>query len=319
MAFDHTSHSMQKPLVHIGFPKALSSWMQKFLFQPEQGFLNVLDSLRTTISVIDPTPFSFDESACLKYINENIQKTQNSETLVPVCSAEALIGNPYCGGYNAKQNADRIKQLFPDARILLIVREQRQLMRSLYKTMIVWGMPHSIARLLKPKDSSLAPQFNLDFLRFDLATAYYQEIFGPENVLVMPYEAFIEDPKNFMLAIMNHANCLPTPAFQKLPWRKKINKNQPLFYLYIQRLKNLLLSTPFNYAGPIPSTEARTRQRIINSKNNSLPSFTKNWFEDDFRQFIDREFQGKFGESNAKLQRLTGLNLEVYGYEIAGK
>lgn len=317
MAFDHQAHALHPPLVHIGFPKALSSWMQKSLFKPEQGFLNVLDSLHTTIGVIDPTPFRFDESLCIRFMEEALKKHPGMDNLVPVCSAEALIGNPYCGGYNAKQNADRIKQLFPDARILLIVREQRQLMRSLYKTMIVWGMPHTIKRLLNPRDTSLAPQFNLDYLRFDLATDYYQQLFGRENVLVMPYEAFIEDPKHFTRQIFQHANCSPTAAFERLPWKKRVNKNQPLVSLYLQRLQNLLLSSPFNYAGPLASTEERGHQRIKRSKNNPLPAFTNNWFEDDFRQTVSSAFAGQFASSNARLQQLTGLDLAAYGYEIS--
>jgi hypothetical protein len=315
MPFDHQAYSLRPPLVHIGLPKALSSWMQKSLFKPEQGFLNVLDSLHTTISVIDPTPFRFDESLCIRFIEETLNKHPGKNGLVPVCSAEALIGNPYCGGYNAKQNADRIKQLFPDARILLIVREQRQLMRSLYKTMIVWGMPHTIKRLLNPKDTSMAPQFNLDFLRFDLAVAYYQQLFGAGNVLVMPYEAFGIDPQHFTRTILEHAGCTPTAAFNQLPWKKKVNKNQPLLNLYLQRLQNLLLSSPFNYTGPLESTEARVHQRIRRSKSNPFPAFTHTWFEDDFRQTINCAFAGQFSDSNTRLQQLTGLELRQYGYE----
>jgi len=318
MAFDHQSHALQTPLVHIGFPKALSSWMQKSLFKPEQGFLNVLDSLCTTISVIDPAPFSFDESLCIRFIEQSLEKNNGGNNLVPVCSAEALIGNPYCGGYNAKQNADRIKQLFPNARILLIVREQRQLMRSLYKTMIVWGMPHTIKRLLNPDDTSLVPQFNLDFLRFDLATAYYQQLFGKDNVLVLPYEAFTIAPETFTHKIFQHAGVNPTAAFKKLPWEKKVNKNQPLINLYFQRLLNLLLSSPFNYAGLLPSTEKRVHQRIKRSKKNPFPAFTNDWFEDNFRQTVNHVFSGQFTESNTRLQQLTGLDLASYGYEISG-
>jgi len=314
MAFDHQSHELHRPLVHIGFSKALSSWMQKSLFKPEQGFLNVLDSLCTTISVIDPTPFCFDESLCIRFIEEALAKNNGGNSLVPVCSAEALIGNPYCGGFNAKQNADRIKQLFPDARILLIVREQRQLMRSLYKTMVVWGMPHTIKRLLNPRDTSLAPQFNLDFLRFDLATAYYQQLFGKDNVLVLPYEAFAIAPEAFTHKILQHADCTPTAAFKRLPWDKKVNKNQPLVNLYFQRILNLFLSSPFNYAGILESTEQRVHQRIKRSKKNLFPSFTNDWLEDDFSQTVNNAFSGQFAESNARLQQLTGLDLTSYGY-----
>ena len=317
MAFDHCAHGMQPPLIHIGFPKAMSSWLQKFLFQPEQGYINILDSLRTTISVIDPSPFTFDESKCRAFIEETLSKTPNYQRLVPVCSAEALAGNYYCGGFNAKQNADRLKILFPDAKILFIVREQRSLMRSLYKTMVVWGMPHSIKRLLNPKHTSLVPQFNLDLLRFDLTTAHYQELFGRDNVLVLPYESFIRDPKNFVTKILSHTQCMATTAFEKLPWKRKLNKNQPLLNIYIQRLKNLFLKTPFNYAAPLELTEARIAANIKNSKSSKLPAFTHNWFEDDFNQTVSHAFAGQFSASNLHLEHLTGLQLSQYGYDVA--
>lgn len=316
-AFNHEAHGLPAPLVHIGFPKALSSWLQKSLFKPEQGFLNILDSLHTQISVIDPTPFNFDGSLAKQFIEKKLAASNDYSHLVPVCSAEALIGNPYCGGYNAKQNADRLKQLFPDARILIIVREQQKLIRSLYKTLVVWGMPHTIKALLNPSDTSLAPQFNLDFLRFDLAVDYYQQQFGVENVLVLPYETFAKDPQGFARKILQHADCTPTQAFDKLPWQQRINTNQPLLNLYLQRLQNLLLSSPFNYAGLFPSTESGIHRRIRRSKNNPFPAFTHKWFEDDFSQTVDKAFTGQFAQSNSKLQRLTGINLATYGYEIA--
>ncbi len=317
MAFDHRAHGMQPPLIHIGYPKAMSSWLQKFLFQPEQGFINILDSLRTTISVIDPSPFTFDESASKAFIEETLHNTPNHPQLVPVCSAEALVGNYYCGGFNAKQNADRLKQLFPEAKILLIVREQRSLMRSLYKTMVVWGMPHSIKRLLSPQNTSLAPQFHLDFFRFDLVATYYQTLFGRKNVLVLPYEAFLENPQGFVQKILAHANCKATPAFTKLPWKRKLNKNQPLINIYFQRLKNLLLATPFNYIGPLAQTEARIATSIKNSKKSHLPSFTHAWFEDDFHQTVSQAFRGEFSTSNQRLELQTGLDLRQHRYDVA--
>lgn len=317
MTFDHRAHGMQPPLIHIGYPKAMSSWLQKFLFQPEQGFINILDSLRTTISVIDPSPFTFDESASKVFIEETLRNTPNHSQLVPVCSAEALVGNYYCGGFNAKQNADRLKQLFPEAKILLIAREQRSLMRSLYKTMVVWGMPHSIKRLLSPQNTSLVPQFSLDFLRFDLTIAYYQELFGQENVLLLPYESFAENPQAFVKQILAHANCTATKAFEKLPWKRKLNQNRPLINIYLQRLKNLFLMTPFNYSAPLALTEARIAASIKNSKKKHFPSFTHTWFEDDFNQTVSQAFDGQFSVSNHRLELLTGLDLKQYGYDVA--
>ena len=320
MAFHHQNHQLQPPLIHIGFPKALSSWLQKHLFKPEHGFVSILNSMEATISVIDPTPFSFSEQQALAYIAHSLEKTPEHQGLTPVISAEALIGNPYCGGFNAKQNADRLHQLFPEGRVLLIVREQKQLIRSLYKTLVTWGMPHSITRLLHPVDTSLAPQFNFDFLRFDLAVFYYQQLFGKANVLVLPYEQFQQDPKAFLQQLFEFSGQVSEKSLSKLPVQKRVNINQTLLNLYLQRAHNyLFLSSPFNYAGLFQSTEARTHTRLKRSKQNPFPAWIDHWLEERFRQRVLKSCDGQFAASNTRLELLTGITVSQYGYETNGK
>lgn len=316
MPFDHTAHQLLPPLIHVGYPKALSSWMQKHLFKPEHGFLTILNSMESTIGVIDPSPFGFTESAAHTYIQSNLARTPQHQGMTPVISAEMLIGNPYCGGFNAKQNADRLHQLFPHGKVLLVIREQRKLIRSLYKTLVTWGMPHSIRRLLQPQDLSMAPQFNLDYLRFDRAVQYYQQLFGHDNVLVLPYEGFVQDPQAFLQRLFAFAGQDAARSLPRLPVQKRVNTNQTLLNLYCQRLHNLLfLSSPFNYAGLFRSTEARVQARLRRSKRNPFPTWMDNLFEDDFRQTVERACAGQFRESNDKLAELTGLDVAALGYD----
>jgi hypothetical protein len=306
------------PLLHIGFPKALSSWLQKHLFRDEYGFFKILNAVELQISLIDPSPFTYTNQRALEYSATNLKKHGPlTSGTIPVATAEALIGNAYCGGFNAKQNADRLKQLFPDARILFIVREQRQLIRSLYKTLVTWGMPHSIERLLHPKDTSLAPQFNVDFLQFDLAAAYYQQLYGADNVLVLPYEAFSEDPAAFLEKIIQHAHAKPKHSLEKMPVHKRVNPNQTLLNLYLQRLHNLFfLSSPFNYAGLFSSNEKNIHRRIVRSRKNPFPAWLDLTFENHFHKTVSGMFAGKFGRSNRKLEELTGIDLARYGYDL---
>lgn len=315
---DFSALGLPVPLVHVGYPKALSSWLQKFLFKPDYGFVKVLDAVQLQLSLIDPTPFRYTNEAAVRYARESLAKAgDRASGCIPVATAEALIGNTYCGGYNARQNADRLRQLFPQARILIIVREQQRFIRSLYKTLVTWGMPHTPTRLLNPTDVSMAPQFNLDFLRFDLAVGYYQSLFGADNVLVLPYERFAEDPQGFIEAILQHAGARSPTPLDRLPLQKRINPNQTLLNLYLQRLHNLLfLSSPFNYAGLFRSTESSIHRRVARSRRNPFPAWLDPLFEDGFRDTVARHCHGQFGESNRRLCELTGLDLARYGYEI---
>jgi len=311
------------PLIHIGYPKALSSWMQKWLFTPQNGFCKVMDSLTLQLFLIDATPFTFDTTKALEWMEKSRKETlhhqgQGSENLQEVLTGESLVGHTHCGGYNAKTNADRLKQLCPQAKILIIVREQKATIRSLYKTFITWGMPHSIDRILHPVEPNLSPQFNLDFLRYDLLVDYYQQLYGKENVLVLPYEAFAENGADFVRRIFVFCDMAQAEEkIKKLPLNRLVNRGQTLLNLFIERWRNyVLVSSPFNYAGWFTPTEASLKRRIGRSKKNPFPVFMDNWFEAGFKRKVEQHCAGKFAESNRRLQKITGLDLTSYGYEL---
>lgn len=306
------------PLIHVGYPKALSSWMQKWLFTPENGFCKTLDSLTLQLFLIDATPFTFDRTKAKVWIAKTLRETPDSEQLQQVMTGESLVGHTHCGGYNAKTNADRLKELCPQAKILIVVREQKAAIRSLYKTFVIWGMPHSIDRILRPLEPNLSPQFNLDFLRYDLLVAYYQELYDKDNVLVLPYERFNEDGAGFLRDIFTFCGMENSEEkIKKLPVKRRVNRGQTLLNLLIERWRNyFLLSSPFNYAGLFNPTEEGLKRRIARSKKNIFPAFMDNWFEKGFKQKVKAQCEGQFSASNRRLQQLTGLDLKKYGYEL---
>lgn len=301
----------REPLIHIGYPKCLSSWLQKKLFIPENGYSIALDPLESKISFIDPPPFRFDVSLPEKFITNKLLATES----VPVITAESLAGNLYCGGYDAQLNADRLYQALPKAKILIIIREQRALIRSLYKTQVNWGMPQTISELLSPPKHSLSPLFNLNYLRFDGLIDYYINLYGKDQVMVLPYELFLSKPHYFVHLINKHCG-ISREIKQKYSAKQKINQNRPLIDIYYDRLKNILTKTSFNYLGVLTETEQRINQRIANSKKqNRFPEFTKHWFEDDFEKKVKELTHESFFESNRNTEALIGLNLTEMGYE----
>ena len=194
------------------------------------------------------------------------------------------------------------------------------MIRSLYKTFVIWGMPHSIDRILNPVEPNLSPQFNLDFLRYDLLVAYYQKLYGQEQVLVLAYEQFEQAPAEFLKHIFSFVN-MPQgdveERLRKLPLRRKVNKGQTLLNLLLERFRNrLFLSSPFNYAGWFKPNETNLKKRIARSKRNPFPAFMDQWFEKSFQRKVEQHCAGQFAESNRRLQALTGLPLDSYGYEL---
>ena len=50
-----------------------------------------------------------------------------------------LSGHPYSGGYDSRMIADRVAEVFPEARILIVIREQRSMIVSTYKQYVNAG------------------------------------------------------------------------------------------------------------------------------------------------------------------------------------
>ncbi len=316
-----TCRSEKTPLlIHIGYPKALSTWLQTHLFKPEQGYVAIMDPVAVQLNLIDPTPFKFEPRKVQVYASEKIALLRPME--IPIISSEALAGNPFCGGYNARELADRICSTFPKAGVLIIIREQRAMIRSLYSSMISWGMPHSLKRILDPPDTRLGPQFTYDYLEYDRLVTYYQDRVGHDRVKVLPFESFSIDPAGFVRAIHkfseNHPALTAADSLSPL-YRRRSNPGRTLLNLLVQRWLNyFLVSNTFNYAGLFKDSSRATLRRIKSCRRRErwFPGLTANWFEKGFQKKVLRHTRGRFAASNRRLEQLIGLSLNAYGYEL---
>lgn len=284
------------PLIHIGFYRTASSWLQKHNFQPASGYQQLLDPFGTQLLLIDPSPFSYSPQNTLQTVEQQVPANllENKQAVV---TAETLSGDIMCGGYDAKQNADRLKSTWPQAKVLLVTREQKQLIRSMYKTMVVWGLPHGIKHLLSPPDPRTAPQFNLDFVRFGRLAEYHASLYGAENLLVLPYELFQDKPRDFLNRVHRFGlgRDLSDKEFNRLPVGSYVNRNHSLFYLMVQRwLNRLFLANAFNAAGLINASEDRTWARIRRHKKLPKHTIFDNYLERRFSRLVAQQTKEKF-------------------------
>ena len=57
--YDFKKYGLTEPLIHIGFPKTLSTWMQSNLFRAENGLLQLMRPVEVQPVIVDPAPFNF--------------------------------------------------------------------------------------------------------------------------------------------------------------------------------------------------------------------------------------------------------------------
>ena len=197
-----------KLLIHVGYPKTGSSWIQKSLFQNSSaGFAPLfgIDSItRGAIMkfLILPNALAFDPAQSLKHFQPAILEVTTGG-LVPVLSHERLAGTPHSGGYDSKELTNRLAEVFPRAKVLLVIREQRSMIVSTYKQYVRNGGPCSLRIYLHPpRSDGRMPLFDFQYFEYHRLVGYYQELFGLSNVLVLPYELFRDYPKEFGSRIM---------------------------------------------------------------------------------------------------------------------
>ena len=305
------------PLIHVGFYKTASSWMQQFLFKQEYGFTVAMNPVEVQISLIEPRPFRFNPEQALGLYQGRLEGSDPLST--PVISVESLSGGLLNAGYDAKQNADRLRATFPEAKILLVTREQKSLLRSLYKSMVTWGNPFGISRLLEPLDYPQLHDFHLDFLRFDLLADHYCSLYGSENVLVLPYEMFQQTPRPFLKRLFEHCgmeygDVLENPP----PLLRRVNKNVSLSAIGYQRWLNRIdvaLS-----GGPVSRFGDEEVVKRINRRMRNFPAipYVDTYLEQRFATIVEERTRGEFAQSNQRLRRIMGLDPGRYGYEMPG-
>lgn len=305
------------PLLHIGYPKTATTWLQKKLFQPEFGYTKALNHAEIHGGIIAPTAFTYIPLFAQERFQSNLNDVKDT---IPVVSSEILSGNIYCGGYNAKQNADRLYETFPQAKVLIVTREQKSLIRALYKTQVQWGMPHSIKRILVPIEAHRFPQFNLDYLRFNLIAQYYKGLYGESNVLVIPYELFLREPRLFLEEIVTFSGSTVDVdmLLAKPNLLRRQNETRRMSLIIFQRWFNyIFISNALNYSGLITSKvnegAYRARRYLDFLK---LPAFLDKRLESRFRQEVERHTRGEFSQSNHLLQAMCDHNLKELGYEM---
>ena len=94
-------------LIHVGYHKTATTWMQASLFRPHHGFAPILDHDDVFRLITAPHGLVFDPSAAAA--DEIAARTYAAPpNLVPVISSEILSGQPFFGGRESDAFAERL-------------------------------------------------------------------------------------------------------------------------------------------------------------------------------------------------------------------
>lgn len=241
------------PLYHIGFHKTATSLLQNNYFKEAHGYHPVdrVSLLSLFVQKFGAGYLTVAEKTALQ--DSKIAADKAGHVLV--LSHERLLGYPSSGAYDRLAILRRLKQASPDAKIMVVIREQKSWLYSMWKQTLIDGDHRSLKAFLQQQHrydpTRRIPGFNdavIDYL--ELHETLVAE-FGSANVLMIPFEHLRKSPDSFYAAIQKFSGAQgPTSP----PYNEQVNTSKSIFHLLVMRgLHRLVFRTTLSPCGIIPT------------------------------------------------------------------
>ena len=314
---DQSGTAAKAPLVHIGYHKTGSTWFQQCLFnRADAGYCQTPDRNVIPEQLVLPRALEFDAGEAARHFAPLLDEGR-ANNATPVVSHERLSGNPHSGGYDSKEVAQRIATVFPNARILIVIREQRSMIASTYKQFVREGGAVSVRRYLHPAPSGRfrVPLFTFAYFEYHRLIQLYQELFGADRVCVIPFEAFRKDS----MAVCKQICDFTGDSMPDVIHSERRNVGMGGLSMAVQRRTNFLFSRDtVNPAAPLHSVlitgGLRRLMRVVDRVGQSTLG---SWIDGRMKSVIRECIGDRYRESNARTSALIGTDLSQFGYDMA--
>lgn len=192
---------MRDLIIHVGMHKTGTTWLQKEFFPKHPDCYPLVDSvepwndllLRYLVLTRDE---AFDPDMARALLADKVRSVGVPAEGIGIISAERLSGHPLSGGVDGSRIASRLYQSFPDAKVLIMLRRQTEMLQSVYTQIVSEGFLGS-PRSLFATPWWKSPFLTLDYFKYDLLIGTYVRLFGRGQVLAFPFEVFSKDPLGF--------------------------------------------------------------------------------------------------------------------------
>lgn len=225
---------MSEPIryIHIGFPKCASTALQKFFFSKHPELYHLGANAGGTAA-----PYLSGEIQTIIELSLRLQRdaAYNSKWIKSVFEEQFSMareqGMPAVGisseslsimltqDVDTVHKANRLLDIFgQQTKIIFVFREQWSFIASIYRELVRGGLHLTYQAFVDNLYYNQAYSFMMD-LDYYNTYAMYSALFGPENVLLLPYESLKEDAGVFLTHIQRHLQI--TPLITQLPYANK--------------------------------------------------------------------------------------------------
>ncbi len=309
---------MNNIIFHIGYPKSASTTLQHQFFtqlpghyylgvgmeKPHHNNQLVSENFKELVlNLFKTDTLSYDHAKTLtNWLN--VKKHIPSDSPIIISHEKALgtifsLPDPF-------EKARRIRNVFGDIKILMIIRNQHNIALSQYRD---WpfqpnyhlsGKPVSFKKWIdldmKQKYSSFIR--TLDYNRIN---EIYCDLFTPDNVSVLPIELLQSDPASFSKELSNIFSIDPAISKQLIDSFKNLNQGATHHQIKLKQLKR--------------------KYKFIRYINKRIPASMKNYVRSLFpstNRLSSEEdkafFREHFSKSNNELSEIIKIDLLELGY-----
>jgi|26BtaG_2_1085354.scaffolds.fasta_scaffold00002_252 hypothetical protein len=314
---------MKNVLIHIGYHKTGTTWLQKNTFSKNSTIFQSISPMEGDRSFAKDfiwdengyllNPFDLNEEDIRRHLKKLVDQ-RNDSNKIYVVSDERLSGSPHSSGFNSSVILKRIKKIFPNGKILIVIREQNSWLLSNYYQYLTAGGTHSLKKYLNINYDGKRPGFSPNHVLYHHLIRGYQDEFGKENVLVLPYELFRSDKIDFFKKFSDFLN-IEIPIEQE-GFENYSNKHSNYYLNYNLRFLNpFLKSSSVNDYSSHSNKVSRTIAKSI--KRGMELIFHRKWdriYQDKLKKEVQEWSANRFVESNKESARLINVDLEKYNY-----
>ena len=251
--------------IHIGFHKTGTSFLQGVVYGRHPGLLFGDPAASSRWA-----PFqSAAEAHDFDYDPDRLRVAVGEPDRPVLVSWEGLVGDPFAGAHMNTRIAERLAQTFPDARIVITVREQRAMVESLYRQYVAEG---GIASALEFAGGDTGRvHFSINYLRYERLIERYRALFGAGQVLVLLYEQLREDWRSVAAQVFQFAGVDPGELDPSVEGRG-VNRRLSRWSVGLSRRTNALLSSPIAPVTPLGRTRVSSRhlRRVLQNRIDPL-------------------------------------------------
>jgi len=305
--------SKDQVIVHVGLHKTGTTWLQESVFRRIDEHSVVYSEDRGLIrgNFVLPSHGVFSQTTVRDSLSDLLSHAADAG-LPLLLSDESLAGFPFGHRFSREVALSRIHETFPNAQILVTIREQRALLRSYYGHYIRGGGTASLADFLAQPEADKAnvwdPIVDLDFFDYDALRLMLESLFERDRVMIVPMEWMLAKPAEFLSQLERRLTVTLPPSLAPASGKVVNPAWSPLAFEVAR------------YANHLQSGKPRWRRRwfkpnrLADRIDRLLPGGMARRGKAKQSELVASAVGNRYANSNSDLAKAIGLDLTEFGY-----